>query len=68
MSYKLKEGRAEEIKKKYKNSYFIENLGLSSCYVSLILNRKRSVSKIVAYCFTKLVDNEAEINDVFEVE
>lgn len=68
MSYKLKEEKAEEIKKKYKNSYFIDNIGISACYVSLVLNRKRDVSKKVAYCFTKLIDSEAEISDFFEVE
>lgn len=68
MNYRLKKDKAEEIKKKFKNSYFIDNIGISKCYVSLILNCKRSASKKVAYCFTKLIDSEAEISDFFEVE
>lgn len=65
--YILKEDKAEEIRKKYKNTYFIENLGLSKCYISLILNRKRKIAKTTAYCIVKLIDSEAEIEDYFEV-
>ena len=68
MNYRLREDKAKEIREKYTNTYFIKNTGLSKCYVSLILNRKRSVTKTVAYCFTKLADSEAEILDYFEVE
>lgn len=67
MVYKLREDKAEEIKSKYRNSYFVEKAGLSKNYISLILNRKRNVSKVVAYVMTKLIDENAEILDYFEV-
>lgn len=67
MGYLLKEDKAEEIRNKYKNFYFEKELGISKVYVSLILNRHRKIPKRVAYCFTKAVDSEAEINDYFEV-
>ena len=66
MKYILKEGKADEIRKKYKNTYISSITGLSTCYVSLILNGKRQVSKRIAYPFTKAVNSEYEIEDLFE--
>lgn len=66
MGYVLKEDVAENIRKKYKNTYIKENLGLSECYISLILHRKREIPKHVAYSFTKTLDSEKEIDDMFE--
>ena len=68
MSYILKEELSNEFKKKYKNQYLVDVIGLSKTYVSLVLNRKRSCPKRVAYAFTKAINKEAEINDFFEVE
>ena len=61
MSYILKEETAQEIRKKYKNGYISEKLGLSGPYVSLVLHRKRGIPKHVAYSFTKVIDSEKEI-------
>ncbi len=66
MSYILKENKAEEIREKYKNSYIIEKLGLSGPYVSLILHRRRAITKHIAYSFTKIINSELEIEDLFE--
>lgn len=62
MRYLLK----EEYQGKYKNSYIADKLSLSKVYVSMILNRKRPISKYMAYAFTKVVDINAEVEDLFE--
>jgi len=41
-------------------------IGCERSYLSLILNRKRSCSKMLAYCITKYIDAEKEILDYFE--
>lgn len=66
MGYVLKEEEAEKIRSKYRNSYIAENVGLSQVYVSVILHRKRPIPKRLAYAFTKTIDSELEINDLFE--
>lgn len=66
MRFVLKEKSSELIKKKYKNSYIVETVGLCSSYISQIVNRKRAVPKNVAYTFTKAINNELEIEDLFD--
>ena len=66
MKFLLKEDIATKIREKYKNSYITGTTGLSMCYVSLIMNRRRPVPKRVAYLFTKTIDSEYEIEDLFE--
>ena len=66
MKYKLKQEKANEIRQKLKNTYIADVSGLSRCYVSLILNGRREVSKRIAYPFTKAVNSEYEIEDLFE--
>ncbi len=66
MKYILKQEKANEIRKKYKNTYLSSITGLSVCYVSLIMNGRRKVNKRIAYPFTKAVDSELEIDDLFE--
>lgn len=67
MKYILKPNVAEQIRQKYKNGYIANKSGLSMCYVSLIMNRKREVQKRIAYAFTKSVGSELEVNDLFEL-
>ena len=67
MGYILKEDTANEIRAKYRAGYIAEKLGLSKSYVSLILHRKRVIKKHIAYSFTKVIDSELEINDLFEI-
>lgn len=66
MKYILKQDKAEEIKQKLKNKYIADVSGLSLCYVSLIMNGRRQVNKRIAYPFTKAVNSEYEIEDLFE--
>ena len=66
MRYMLKKNTAEVIRKKYRNSYIVEKVGLCTSYVSQIMNRKRAVPKNVAYTFTKSINSELEIEDLFD--
>lgn len=66
MRFVLKEDTAQLIKRKYRNTYIIDTVGLCSSYVSQIINRKRAVPKNVAYTFTKAINSEYEIEDLFD--
>ena len=66
MRFLLKNSSSDLIKKKYKNTYLIETVGLCASYISQIINRKRAVPKNVAYTFTKAINSELEINDLFD--
>lgn len=66
MKYVLRQDKANEIRQKLKNKYIADVSGLSLCYVSLIMTGKREVNKRIAYPFTKAVDSELEIDDLFE--
>lgn len=65
MGYLLKDDIAKIIRERYKNSYFAKNLDLSNTYISIIVHRKQVVPKRIAYGFTKLINNEANIEDYF---
>lgn len=66
MKYVLRQDKANEIRQKLKNKYIADVSGLSLCYVSLIMTGKRQVNKRIAYPFTKAVNSELEIDDLFE--
>ena len=42
-------------------------IGLTQPTMSKILNRKVACRKVVAYCITKYLDQDAEIEDYFEL-
>ena len=65
--YILKEEVAEEIRRKYKNKYLAETIGISLPYVSYVLHRTKRVSKRLAYFFTKTIDKDKEIEDLFDL-
>ena len=65
--YILKEDMSKMIRSKFKNTYISNTLGLSATYVSLVLNRHKSIPKRMAYSFTKLISSEYEIEDLFDV-
>jgi len=66
MRYLLRPNCAELIKNKYKNNYIATRLDLSATYVSLVLHRKRAIAKHLAYAFTKVIDSDANVEDLFE--
>lgn len=44
-----------------------EKIGITEQTLSKILNRKMTCSKMIAYCITKINNNENEIEDYFEI-
>ena len=40
-------------------------IGVSSVWLCRICGRKEKIRKMLAYCITKYIDNEAEIEDFF---
>ena len=44
-----------------------KEIGIDRSYMSMILNKRRNCSKLVAYCITKYLDQEAEIKDYFTI-
>ena len=70
MYYRLKEGEYEKIKIMYPDfniGKFAERVGIKRCFMSLILNRNRTCSKMTAYCFAKALNSKLEINDLFDI-
>ena len=41
-------------------------IGVTSQYLSAICGRKLTIKKTLAYCITKYIDSEAEIENYFE--
>ena len=66
MSYKLKSDVAKDIKKKFRGVYLANTLGRTQAYMSLLLNQKINCPKTTAYAFTKMIDSDLEIDDLFE--
>lgn len=65
--YKFKKEKYEEFVNKFKINGVAEKIGISTNYLSLILNNKKDCKKTVAYCICKAIDSNAEINDYFEI-
>jgi plasmid maintenance system antidote protein VapI len=66
--YKFKKDKYNEVISKYKIKGIAEKIGITSTYLSLILNNKNDCKKTVAYCITKAINSEAEIDDYFYLE
>ena len=66
LRYLIKPDKAEEIKEKFKNKGLANTSGLSICYINLILNGRRKIQKRIAYAFTKSINSELEIEDLFD--
>jgi len=60
--YKFKEG----VDFKINQTIASEIIGLAQPTLSNILNRKVECRKVVAFCITKYLDENAEIEDYFE--
>ena len=41
-------------------------IGITQTNLSLILNRKMACRKVTAFCITKYIDKDAEIEDYFD--
>lgn len=64
--YYIKEDKAKEIKRKYKQKWFADEMGLSTPYISLVLTGNKGCPKRIAYCIVKLIDSESEIEEYFD--
>jgi hypothetical protein len=56
----------EDVGVKINQTIASEVIGLSQPTLSNILNRKVTCRKVTAYCITKYIDDEAQIEDYFE--
>ena len=66
--YRLKEGVYEAIKNSrpdFKVVKLAEEVGIKSTFASLVLNRRRTCSRMTAYCICKALDSSYEIKDLF---
>jgi plasmid maintenance system antidote protein VapI len=64
--YKFRAEKREEIINKFKISYIAEQVGISLSYLSRVINGRKNCTKVVAYCITKMVDSEKEVDYFFE--
>jgi len=66
--YKIREDMMRYVKQNIKSQkQFSRLVGLDRSYMNLILNGKRTVSKLSAFAITKAFDKELEIADLFEI-
>lgn len=66
--YRFKREKYDEIISKFKIKGLADTIGVTNTYLSLILNGKNDCKKTVAYCISKAINNEAEIEDYFILE
>ena len=62
------EFKNKEIAKKYNKVQMAKIIGLNPDTLRRIINGKQRCSKLVAYCVTKFLDSEAEIENYFKKE
>ena len=56
----------QDIQVKYKQKDICETIGITQPTMSNIMNGKVACRKVVAYCITKYLDPDAEIEKYFE--
>lgn len=64
--YKFKVEKLNEVKDKFKLNFIANEIGITTTYLSRIVNGKVSCKKVVAYCLTKMIDNEKEVDYFFD--
>ena len=55
----------KEVAKTYNKTQMAKVVGLNADTLRRIINGKQECSKLVAYCITKFLNSEAEIEDYF---
>lgn len=55
----------KENAKQYNKAKMAEIIGLNPATLRRVINGKQECSKLVAYCITKFLDEDAEIEDYF---
>lgn len=56
----------QDIQVKFKQKDLCETIGITQPTMSNIINGKVACRKVVAYCITKYLNEDAEIEDYFE--
>lgn len=56
----------KDLAKNYNKTQVAKIIGLNADTLRRVINGKQECSKLVAYCITKFLNSEAEINDYFE--
>ncbi len=64
--YLFKVEKKKELLEGRKIKNIAEQVGITKCFLSSVLGRKRPCSKLVAYCITKSLNKELEIDDCFD--
>ena len=68
MQYRLKPGMKQYIKEITTVKKLAEEVGVGNCYMSQVLNnRRKSISKMLAYSICKVISPELEIKDLFDI-
>ena len=55
----------KEVAKTYNKEQMAKVIGLNPDTLRRVINGKQECSKLVAYCITRFLDDEAEIEDYF---
>lgn len=66
MKYRMKKEASEEIDRIYKRKLFMDEIGLSKSYLSLVFHGRKDIAKVYAYAITKCVDLNKDILDYFD--
>ena len=57
----------KEVAKTYNKEQMAKVIGLNPDTLRRVINGKQVCTKLVAYCITKFLNSEAEIEDYFEI-
>jgi plasmid maintenance system antidote protein VapI len=63
--HKMYHFRCKDYAKKYNKTAMAEIIGLAPDTVRRVINGKQDCSKLVAYCITKFLNSNAEIEEYF---
>ena len=63
--YRFKQERMDEIKK-YNINELADKIGISRVYLSYVIHNKYDCKKTIAFCITKNLDNNKEIDYYFD--
>ena len=67
MQYRLKSGMKQKIKQVIKFKDLAEKVGIGDCYMSQVMNNRRTFTKTLAYSICKAISPDLEIKDLFDV-
>ena len=68
MQYRLKPGMKKTIKSYMKFKDLAEIVGVGDTYMSQVMNnRRKSISKTLAYSICKAISPDLEIKDLFDI-